>query len=50
MTKRIALIALVGLLLHALWLPVPTGGLSIADEDQLPADVPWAEITDEMVP
>ena len=51
MTKRIAVIALVGLLLHAPWLPVPTGGLSIADEDQLlPVDVRSAEIDDQLLP
>ena len=51
MTKKIAMIALVGLLLHTLWLPVPTGGLSVASEDQLlPVDVRSAEITDEALP
>ena len=51
MTKKIALIALVGLLLQVRWLPVPTGGLSFASEDQLmPADVRSAEITDEALP
>lgn len=51
MNKKIGLVALVGLLVHAAWLPVPTGGLSIADEDQLlPVDVRSAEITDEALP
>ena len=51
MTKRIAVIALVGLLLQVPWLPVPTGGLSIADDDQLlPVDVRSAEIDDQLLP
>jgi len=56
MTKRIAVIALVvialvGLLLQVPWLPVPTGGLSIADDDQvMPVDVRSAEITDQALP
>ena len=51
MIKKIAVVALVGLLLQVSWLPVPTGGLSVANDDQLmPVDVRSAEIRDEALP
>jgi hypothetical protein len=51
MAKKIAAVALIALLARVLWLPVPTGGLSVANEDQLlPPDVRSAEITDEVLP
>lgn len=51
MATKIAVVALIALLVRALWVPVPTGGLSAASEDQLlPADVRSAAITDEPLP
>ena len=51
MIKKFAVVALVGLLLQVSWLPVPTGGLSVANDDQLmPVDVRSAEIRDEALP